>query len=136
MKRKTMVLGMGMLAVSLLVVGCAKKYADVETAMGEVAELMETFTVEAGKVDSPESAAKAINAFADGMESMKPRLDALDAKYPELEDQENPPEELKEMQVQLEKIAQEMGNAMMKMTPYMQVPNVMEALQRLQALEQ
>jgi len=119
------------LFVSLLVVGCGSKYSDVKKVNEEYVSLMEVYMGDLEKADSAKDVAKAMNRFADKMESLWPKMEKLAEKYPELKDSANPPEELKETQQKAEELGQKMVGAMMKLIPYMADPEVRKAQERM-----
>ena len=79
--------------------------------------------------------AKATNLFADKMEKLTPTMQKLSDKYPELKNNQNPPEPLKEMQSRMEEASKKMMGAMMKAAPYMADPEVQKAQKRLESLQ-
>jgi len=122
------------LAVLLLIAGCAGKgkYADAKKVNKQYMTLVQGYMNDLDKTESAQDAAKAINRFADGMQSLWPKMKALSEKYPELKDPNNIPEELKEMQAEAAEVGKKMGGSMMKLMPYMQDPEVQKAQKRLQ----
>ena len=120
------------LAVSFLIAGCAGKYDDAKKVNKEYMALVKGYVDDLDKTENAQDAAKAINRFADGMESLWPKMKALAEKYPELKDRNNIPEELKEMQAEAAEVGKKMGTSMMKLMPYMQDPEVQKAQKRLQ----
>jgi predicted nuclease with TOPRIM domain len=136
MKKTTMVLCAGIMAVSLLSVGCGGKYSDVKKVNGEFSTVVKSFSADIEKVENAGDAAKALNKFADNLEELMPKMQALSDKYPELEDETNLPEELQELQAETEEAAQKMVGNMMKLMNYLQDPEVMKAQQRLSTIMQ
>ncbi len=120
------------LVVSFLVPGCGGKYADAKKVNNEYMEVVQRYVDDLDKAEEAKDVAKAINRFVDGMESLWPKMKALSEKYPELKDRNNPPEEMKEMQVQAQEMGKKMGKSMMKLMPYMSDPDVQKAQKRLQ----
>ena len=121
------------LAVLLLIAGCTgSKYADAKKVNKEYMALVQGYIEDLDKTENAQDAAKAINRFADGMKALWPKMKALSEKYPELKDQNNIPEELKEMQAEAAEVGKKMGSSMMKLMPYMQDPEVQKAQKRLQ----
>ena len=124
---------MSLILISLLIIsGCGgKKYDDVKNAIQKQTKLMEGLAVELDKATDATGVAKAINNFADGMEKLLPEMKKLRKKYPELEDEDNLPEELKEAQDNAEEMAKKYGGSMMKIMPYMNDPEDQKAQQRM-----
>lgn len=108
------------------------KYADAKKVMGKFISITNDFASDMEKADDADSTAAAINAYADGMSALSPEMKKIQEKYPEIKDQKNPPEELKELAGQMEEIMPKMMAAMMKAAKYSQEPAVMEAQKKLQ----
>lgn len=122
-----------LMAMSLLTVGCSGKYSEVKQANAEFVDVVEDYVADVDKVENAADAAKAINRFADGMEKVMPKMQALAEKFPELEG-EDLPAELRELQAETEEVSQKMVASMMKIMNYMQDPEVMKAQERLVAM--
>jgi hypothetical protein len=121
-------------ALSLLFSGCASekpKYHDAKEASTEYVSLTEEYCAGIEKAGSAEDAAKVINAFADGLEKLGPKMKKVAEKYPELEDQENIPEEWKASQEKIEEAIKKMTGTMFKLAPYMSDPAVLKAQERM-----
>ena len=78
---------------------------------------------------SAQDVAKALNNHTDQLKKILPRLEKLGDKYPELEDKDTFPEELKTVQEKMEKTSQNYARAMMKISPYMNDPAVQKAME-------
>lgn len=117
----------------VLLAGCSeKKYADAKQVNEEYISAAETYVAAMEKVDSAQTAAKAMNAFADEMERLLPKMKAVAEKYPELKDGDQVPEELKGLAQRAEQVGQKMGSVMMNIMPYMQDPEIQKAQMRFQ----
>ena len=124
------------LAVLLLLVACGGgggKYGEVKEALNEQMDAMEEFTAAANKPDN----AKGIVAAMEKLEAVgkagQAKMEEMAKKYPEIADQENPPEELKPEMERMEKIVSEFMGAMMKvMQEYGDDPDVQAAMQKMQ----
>jgi hypothetical protein len=123
------------LAVILILAACGGggKYGEVKEALNEQMDVMEGFVAEANKPDN----AKGIIAAMEKMEAVgsagQEKMAAMAEKYPELADQENPPEELKAEMERMEKMVPEFMGAMMKvMQEYGEDPDVQAAMQKMQ----
>ncbi len=121
------------LAVGLLgYVACkGGKYSDAKDVMNQSLKTMENFIGGIDKAGDSKAVVKAINEFADDMAELKPKMMALDKKYPELKDQTKVPEELKPVMKQMEEMSSKMINAMMKLYQYAQDPDVQKAQEAL-----
>ena len=108
------------------------KYADAKKVMGKFISITNDFASDMEKADDADSTAAAINAYAHEMEHLSADMQKIQEKYPEIKDQQNPPEELKELAGQMEEIMPKMMAAMMKAAKYAQEPAVMEAQKKLQ----
>ena len=122
------------LAVSILMVGCKGKYADAKKVNQEYMDLVQGYIDGLDKAENAKDAAKAIDRFADGMETLWPKMRALSEKYPELRDRNQVPEELKETREEAQEMGKKMGSSMMKLVPYMNDPEVQKAQKRLQEI--
>jgi len=116
--------------------GCTKggKYGDAKSVMSRSIKVMESFINDMEKAEDSKSVVKAINAFSADMSELKPKLQAMEKKYPELKDQENPPEELKPMAKQIEELSGRMMSAMMKLFQYGDDPEVQKASEAMNKL--
>ena len=65
------------------------------------------------------------------MKTFAERSKAMEAKYPQLKDKENVPEELNPYMEKLANAGKKMQAAMMKMASYAQDPDVQAAMKRL-----
>ena len=114
---------------------CGKdKYADARAILAEHADVMEAYITGLEKAASPADCAHVINAYADGMERLIPRLKTFQETYPDLarkgSDDETPPEIAKEAK-RLEALGGRMPAATMNMMKYMTDPQVQAAMERM-----
>ncbi len=131
MKKITHILLIGLISMSLMVIGCGGKYSDVKKINEKYIDLVKDYIADLEGADNAKNVAKAINRFADGVEDIWPKMQKLAKKYPELKNKSNPPEELKETQKRAEKMGIKMGSSMMKIMPYMGDAEVQKAQKRL-----
>lgn len=110
------------------------KYADAKEVMADSLKVMESFIGDMDKASDSQAVVKAINAFSKDMADLKPKLQDLEKKYPELKDQAEPPEELKPMVKQMEEMSGKMMNAMMKLMQYANDPEVQKAQEAMTKL--
>jgi len=116
--------------------GCGGgKYADIEQAANQWTGAIEEFTAALDKATGAPAVAQAINRFADKAEKLAPTMQKLAEKYPELKNNQNPPEPLKKVMARMEEAGKKMMGAMMKAAPHMADPEVQKAQQRLESLD-
>lgn len=109
------------------------QYADIEEFSDQYMRLIEEYAAAMDRADSAQAVATAINRFADGIEKLGPAMQRLREKYPELEDNQDLPEEVKKLESRMEEAGMKMVQAMMKAAPYMGDPEVQKAQARLDA---
>jgi len=125
--------------VAVGLVGCfgckgGGKYADAKDVMADSMKAMESFAADMDKASDSQAVVKALNAFSKDMAELKPRLQELEKKYPELKDQANPPEELKPIIKQMEGVSGKFTNALMKIFQYANDPEVQKAQEAMNKL--
>lgn len=106
--------------------GGGGKYAEVIKASNEMGKIMEKFIEGMEKADSASEVAAALNGFNKGMEKLKPKMDALEEKFPEMKGEDMPPE-LADIEKKWEALGARMMGAMTKIMQYADDPEVMEA---------
>lgn len=81
------------------------------------------------KADSADDVAAALNKMADTAEKLKPKMKALEEKYPELKNMKEGkmPEEFKEFEARLKELGPRMMGAFGKIAQYGSDPKVVEA---------
>lgn len=131
MRRSILVPVLTVLATAVLFSGCAGKYADAKRVNADHIKLTEAYIADLDQADNAESVAKAMNRYADGLEKIWPRMQALSEKHPELKDTANPPEELKESHAAATEVGKKMAATFMKIMPHMSDPEVQKAQQRI-----
>jgi phosphoglycerate-specific signal transduction histidine kinase len=119
------------LLLGLVVSGCGSKYADVKKLQVRFGKAVEAYAADLEKADDAKSVAKAANRFADEMEVLRPKMNAMSEKYPELKDKDNVPKELEASQKDAEAAGKKMAGIFMKLMPYMTDPEVRKAQERL-----
>jgi len=130
MMKKWTTIAVSLLAVVLLI-GCGGKYADVKKANEDYVDIVENYVAALDEAEDSKDVVKAMDAFSEDLEKLWPKMQELSEKYPELENEENLPEELKESQERAEEIGKKMATSMMKLMQYMNDPEVREAQQRM-----
>jgi hypothetical protein len=124
--------GLMLAAVVLFVLNltaCGSKYSDVEEAMNAQAKTMENYIDAMEKAESAEDVVASINGFTSEMKELIPQLKEVMATYPELSDEQAPPEELQAVSEEMRTQSGNLQAAMMKAMQYMQDPGVKKAIQ-------
>jgi hypothetical protein len=124
----TAVIGLCLLA---LATGCGGKYSDVKETNRKFIKLMQAYVDDMAGINSAADAARAINRLADGMEKLVPEMKALKKKYPELQNPDNLPEEIKATEKEMEEVGRKFGESFMKLMAYMESKEVQDAQARL-----
>ena len=110
---------------------CGGKYDDAVSLNAQFVEVMEDYLEDLDKADSPKTVAAAMNDFADKMEDLGPKIKEMGKKYPELNDPQNLPDELRASQKKAEELGNRMAGSMMKMMQFMTSPEVQAAQMRM-----
>lgn len=120
-------------AISMFM-GCGSggKYSDAIEINTQFADAMEDYIGDLESADNADAVSKAIDAFATKVDKIAPRMKQLIKKYPELKNQENIPEALKESQKRATELGQRMAGSFMKTMKHMRSENVKAAHERLQ----
>lgn len=125
------IVGLMLISLAAVLVACGGKYADAEKVYTEFADAMDVYLADLDKAKDADATAAAINEFTDVMEDLAPRMQEINAKYPELKDPENVPEELKPIKERSDKTAMQMAGTFMKAMQHMKNPEVNAAFTRL-----
>jgi len=128
--KRLMMMAVCLLALTLAA-GCGGKYSDVKQVNEEYVEMVETYVADLEKADDKDDVVKAMNNFTDDLEEIWPRMRELAEKYPELENSDEPPEELKESMENAEKVGAKIASSFMKIMQYMDDPEVQAAQERM-----
>ena len=128
--KKVLISVLGVLAIVLLA-ACGGKYSDAVELSEKQLKFMETYADDLEKADSAEGLVAAMDEFAEKMEKLKPKAQALREKYPELYRGEKLPEEFAELQKKTEAVVTRMTAASMKTMQYMMDPKVQKAMMRM-----
>lgn len=116
----------------LFACGGGGKYADAKKLMENFISATEDLVADLEKADDGKSVAAALTSYADIMKDVSVEMKAIAEKYPEIKDQKNPPEELKEVVKRMEEVMPKMMSAMMKLAKYAEDPDVMAAQKKMQ----
>jgi hypothetical protein len=121
---------------SLLVVGlfllayaCGGGGDDPKSVMNDYFDAMDEFLSDMEKAASADEVVAALNKVGDTMKKLKPRMMALEEKYPELKKMKEGqmPEEFKEFQERLQGMMPKMMGLIGKLGQYANDPKVIEA---------
>ena len=106
---------------------------DVKKTMERVAKVTETLVKEMDQADDGNAVASALDKFADEMVVLQPKMEELLKKYPELQNPENFPPEVREILEKVDTLEREqLQNVFMKATKYSSDPGVAKAMQKIQ----
>lgn len=108
--------------------GGGGQFSSEKKVMEKGAKIMEDFLNSMEKADNAKGVAAALNTFADEMEIIKPQMEELQNKYPDLDDV---PEELAPVAKKYEELGMRMMSAMGKIMQYSDDPDVQAAQERL-----
>lgn len=136
MKRISIIL----LAVTLLFacrsMGRGRGYEDLKATLNDFIESCEVYLIALERNDTPEGVASAINSFVDSQNVLRPQLERLMTKYPELSEKDNMPEDVMKLTKRLYNLMYSplSKSADEKLKRFKDNPLVMEALIKLQTL--
>ena len=125
--------GLGVLFLTLLSFGSFGQ--DYTFARDTFTSMIKTY---GAFIDGMEAATNAeevvvvVNAFANELEILQPKLDEMETRYPEFESMPEPPQEIAELVDQMELIGAEVFGAFMVLIEYSEDPAVATALERLE----
>jgi hypothetical protein len=111
------------------------KYADAKKVTIKYIEAMEKYATEVEQSNTSDTLAKAVDRFADEMAALRPEMEAIENKYPELTDMATPPSELEDLAERMDVLSQRMVAAQSKLMQYSTDPEVQRALQKLQNIK-
>ncbi|MEN8152842.1 MAG: hypothetical protein ABFR75_02370 [Acidobacteriota bacterium] len=131
MKKITLILVTIM--IMFVLTGCGKKADTPKAIMEESFNLFDTYIADMNKTDDVDGAIAALEKFATKMETLKPRMKALEEKYPEMKDMfkgGNVPDEFKEFEGRMKELGPKMMALGAKMMKFMQDPKFQEAYKK------
>lgn len=117
----------GIPSFSHVSVSGGEKYEDARVVLTELAVLLEGFVVSMNEAEKPDDIARVLYKFTEAIEGMLPDIDEIRKKYPELNDEETHPEELKPLVQRIDKDFQAMMKAYVKVNANLEDPVVKEA---------
>jgi len=107
------------------------KYGEAKYLMNKSLTAMDDYVRGIDQAKDARAVAAAITNFKDSMATLKPKMQALDKKYPELKDETKMPEDLKSLMTKMQEMSSKMINASMKAYQYNQDPEVQKAQEEL-----
>lgn len=119
---------------ALFFAGCAGKYDDAKQANEQYVRLLERYVADMESSETAQDVADAMNRCSDGLEKVLPTIQQIQEKYPELKQKDTMPKELQALEKRADVVFAKMGNAMMKMMPHINDPDVLKAQQRFEAV--
>jgi len=111
------------------------KYTDAKRVTIKYLEAMEKYATEVEISNTPDALAQAVERFVDEMAALRPEMEAIEKKYPELTDMATPPSELEDLALRMDTLSQRMVAAQTKLMQYSTDPDVQRALQKLQNIK-
>ena len=131
--RWMIVLGLAFSIVGLTACG-GGKYGEAKKAMEKSIQIMDDFANGMDKADNAKEVAATINKFTKGMEALKPVMEELEKKHPEIKDQSNLPSELAPYAEKFAEIGQKFMSAIMKTQKYQDDPEVQKAMEKMNSM--
>ena len=112
--------------------GCGQdKYSDMMEVNDQYISVTQTYIDQLNKARTGKDIATAMNKFADEFKKLAPEMKKLSEKYPELMNEEDLPQKLKESQAKATQIGMDLAASFMKIMPHMSDPQVVEAQKRM-----
>jgi prefoldin subunit 5 len=111
------------------------KYTDAKRVTIKYLETMEKYATAVEISDTPDALVQAVDRFVDEMAALRPEMEAIEKKYPELTDMATPPSELEDLAQRMDMLSQRMVAAQTKLMQYSSNPDVQQALQKLQNIK-
>jgi hypothetical protein len=113
----------------------AGKFKEIEAALSEQADLMESSAAQLEKAPSAKDAADVLTALAGKQEKLMATMKALSEKFPEMKTMAEPPAELKAVMEKMARAGAKFGQTMSTvMQKYGSDPLVQEAMKKFQAV--
>jgi hypothetical protein len=132
MKKTILFLCIAVLALGLTACKGGGKYSDVMKVMDKYVASIEKFAASLDGAKSADDVAAALDGLTAATKVLAPEMKAVESKYPEFKDQQNPPEALKPIMDKVTAAYTKMTGAMSKVMQYAQDPKVMEAQKKYQ----
>jgi len=124
---------LGFFVVGILACGGGGQYGEAKKTMKRTAQVLETLAKEMDQAEDEKAVASALDKFADELVALQPRMDELFKKYPELQNPESIPSELKAIMDKVEALERkELRSAYIKAKKFGSDPEVADAMQKIQ----
>lgn len=120
-----------MLLLFAVICHAGDKYEEAREVFEQYLPAMEKYLDAVDKCSGPKELTIAINAFADSMEAIAPRMKKLEEKYPELKNEQTAPLEYADLEKKSEALGQRFGQSFSRIAPFMDDPEVQKANERL-----
>jgi len=123
--------------IAVLAVACALaccgggKYGSAKSLINKQIDIMNDYADAMEKAGSAKDVAAALNAYAADSQELIPAMKKLQAEFPEMKNQAEPPAELKPEMDKMQAVMGRIISASMKAAQYMQDPAVQEAQRKL-----
>jgi hypothetical protein len=111
------------------------KYADAKKVTVKYLDAMENFASAVEKANTPKALIRAVDEFTGVMEDLRPEMEAIEEKYPELADRATPPPEIEDLANRMNTLSQRLIAAQTKLMKYSADPDIQQALQKLQNIK-
>ena len=109
------------------------KYGEVKKTMGSVSKVMENLAKEMDQAEDAKAVASVLNKLADELKIIQPKMEKLFEKYPELQNPENLPSDVKEILDKVENFERDkLASMHMKAKKFSGDPDVAKAMQKIQ----
>ena len=114
----------------LSLAGCGgSQYSDAEAVMNDKAEALKKYVGAIETADNAQAVADAIDGFTSDMKLLIPKMKEMNAKYPEIKNNLEMPDELKALSEEIASLSRSLQETMMKSMQYLQDPAVQKALE-------
>jgi hypothetical protein len=111
------------------------KYADAKKVTVKYLGAMESFASAVEKAKGPDALVRAVDEFEVEMKALRPEMEAIEKKYPELTDTATPPAEMEDLANRMNTLSQRLIAAQTKLLQYSSNADVQHALQKLQNIK-
>jgi hypothetical protein len=106
------------------------KYEDVKPLIEKMSGAFEKFITDMEKAENADAVVAALDAFAEVMKKLGPKVREITKKYPELKDEKTHPEELKPLLKKMDELGKKMFGVLGKLQQFANDPKVKEAYKR------
>ncbi|HZX09829.1 MAG TPA: hypothetical protein VFG01_02690 [Acidobacteriota bacterium] len=121
-------LSLSIFLIGLTACGGGGKYSDLLPLVKKFNQETEKFVSEMDKADSAKKVASALTNYNKAMSALRPKMEKIQEKYPELNNMSSPPPELGQEGKKMSEMMMKMGSVMMKTMQYADDPEVKKAM--------